>query len=217
MNDFMYQVEEIVYYDNFIIILISIISAVTYIVVYSYFYKRYQNNKTKVSDRFSNALIEGIKNKTLETEADIINLYKGLTNLNSEDTKYRYGFSRFLRAFLVRLVSKDAKELQKLKSEDIVHWKKIISNLIAENDKAHPYADLPETERNILTDIEAYLDNDDSKSTKRKIKELGAIILTRHEEYQKIKWRNKWSVPLSIAGLIWTILYGIVTYYYKMR
>jgi len=199
--------------DHQMLITLSFIAVASYIAIIVFFFLRSLQQKRYKNKAFVNALANGIKNKTVEDKEDIINIYKGLTTSNSEDVKYRFGFSKLLRYFLVKLIANDwGKSSIKLKNEEIMAWKQTITKLIEENDKLSPYADLPEMERNILSDITSYLDNKDIRSTKRKMNELGAIIQTRYEEMKILKYKIKWSVPLSIIGLAWTIIFGLISY-----
>ena len=199
--------------EHQMLITLSFIAIATYIAIMIFFALRFFQKQRYKNKKFIAALAHGIKNKTVEDNDDIINIYKGLTNYNSEDVKYRYGLSKLLRYFLVKLISNDwGKSSIKLKNEEIMIWKQKITKLIDENDKLSPYADLPEMERNILSDITSYLDNKDIRSTKRKMNELGSIIQTRYEEMKILKYKIRWSVPLSIIGLAWTIIFGLISY-----
>jgi len=74
-----------------------------------------------------------------------------------------------------------------------------------------PYANLPDTERTILNDINAFIDSGDYKSVRRKAEELGIVIQTGYVAYKNSEKINKWSVPLAITGLIFTIIFGILS------
>ncbi len=65
---------------------------------------------------------------------------------------------------------------------------------------------------NILNDINVFIANNDIDSVKRKINELAGILQVRNDDIKELKSANKWSVPLSIIGLILTVVFGILSY-----
>jgi hypothetical protein len=200
--------------ENFFIY--SIILAVT-ISLIAYFYTisnlfrpkkesgRIVENKSK---KFYQSLLEGLKTGSITTIDDLINIYKGISDLSSEDLSYRYGLSRRLRTFLVDLISKDIDKT--IDDETIVKWKQQISEFIRINEEISPYADLPSVERNLLNDISAFLEKNDTESTKRKLLELAGMIQARNDDLNKIQSINKYAVPLSIIGLILSIIFGLM-------
>ncbi|AGK61488.1 hypothetical protein Asulf_01505 [Archaeoglobus sulfaticallidus PM70-1] len=138
----------------------------------------------------------------------MVNVYKGVSGLESEDLSYRYGLSKLLREFLVEVISK--KVDRSLDDETIREWKEKITKFIKENEDISPYADLPAAERNILSDITTFLDMGDADAVKRKILELAGMIQARHDDLNRIRSINKWTVPLSVIGLILTVIFGML-------
>lgn len=167
--------------------------------------KQITENKNK---KFCHSLLEGLKTGSITTTDDLINIYKGIAGLSSENLSYRYGLSRYLRTFLVDLISKDIDET--IDDETIVKWKQKISEFIRINEEISPYADLPSIERNLLSDISAFLESGDTESTKRKLLELASMIQARSDDLNKIQNINRYSVPLSIIGMILSIIFGFM-------
>ena len=164
-------------------------------------------------NKFFEALVEGLKMNSLETIDDVTNIYKGVSGLSSEDLSYRYGLSKQLREFLVDIISKNKKLLDdSIDDNTIRDWKERVSGFIQQNEETSPYADLPAAERNILSDISIFLEINDPESLKRKTSELAGMIQARNDDLNRIRNINKWAVPLSIFGLILTILFGILAW-----
>lgn len=166
---------------------------------------RTAENKSK---KFYQSLLEGLKTGSITTIEDLINIYKGISELSSEDLSYRYGLSRRLRKFLVDLISKNIDK--KIDDETLIKWKQQISEFIRINEEISPYADLPSVERNLLNDVSAFIERNDTESTKRKLLELAGMIQARTDDLNKIRSINKYSVPLSIIGIILSIIFGLI-------
>jgi hypothetical protein len=194
-------------------VFLSLFTAIFAVIYFAFFYRFFEKAKEKSSQRknqFFETLTGALRSSTLESHDDLINLYKGVRNLSSDDLTYKVGLSKWLREYLVDLVSK--KIDKQLPEETIIAWKKIISDLIRKNDEISPYADLPAVERNIINDISTYLETNDSSSIKRKLAELASSIQARHDDFMKIKNVNRWSVPLAIVGLVLTAIFGIISF-----
>jgi len=182
---------------------------ITYISLYYFIIRRKRKRRIERKQKFFKALIEGLKTGSITTIDDVVNIYKGVAGLSSEDLDYRYGLSKQLREFLVEIVSKRVDN--SLDNEQIVYWKQKISEFIKKNEEISPYADLPTAERNILSDISVFIEKNDPESIKRKMLELAGMIQARNDDLIRVRNINKWAVPLSIIGLVLTIIFGILT------
>lgn len=130
-----------------------------------------------------------------------MNIYMGIAGFSSEDLSYRFGLSKLLREFLVKVITK--KLDGEIDDETLRSWKKKITEFIKKNEEISPYADLPAPERNLLSDIQLFLERNDINSVKRKILELSAMIQARNDDLNRIRNINKWTVPLSVVGVIY--------------
>lgn len=203
--------------EDYIRLLIFILMIVTYISLYftafHFLVRIKRNRRIERKEKFSKVLVEGLKTGAIETINDVVNVYKGVVGLSSEDLSYQYGLSNQLREFLVDLISKDKKLIDSSLEDDVIRdWKQKISEFIQKNEAISPYADLPAAERNILVDISTFLEKNDTESVKRKTLELAGMIQARNDDLDKIRAINKWSVPLSIFGLILTIIFGVLAW-----
>lgn len=190
---------------NFFVLII----AVAYAFAAAYLLKRIQARKTQHKKDFFETSIRGLLEGTIETTEDLLNIYKGVTNLSSEYSSYGYGLNRWLREIMAQLISR--KIGSELDTQDVIALKNKISDFIITNDKNSPFADLPDSERNILSDLSSYSNNGDRASVFKKINELSIVIQTRYEEQKKLEAQNKWSIPLAIIGLVLTVIFGIIS------
>lgn len=189
--------------------LIGVITGI-YAITASFFLKENRRKKIEKKKEFFEVLKEGLINETIQTPEDLLNIYKGITNLSKEDISYRYGLNKWLREFLAKSIGN---KIEGIKKEDLFKIKEKISFFICYNEKTSPFSDLPDTERNMLTDINSFSDNNDKVALKRKIKELGTIIQTRYDEQKKLEAQTRWSIPLAIIGVILTVIFGVISIY----
>jgi len=181
-------------------------------VTFIYFSVRLMRSKREEGKKkFFKALFEGLKLSSITTLENVINIYKGATGLSSEDLQYRFGLSRHLREFLVELTSKNKSIFgETLDEKKILPWIQKINEVIKKNEEISPFADLPAAERNILTDLLIYAENNDIESTNRKLSELAGLIQGRNDALIKTSKINKWAIPISAIGIVLTIIFGIL-------
>lgn len=160
-------------------------------------------------NKFFKAFLEGLKAGAISTVDDVDNIYKGVRGSSSEDLSYRYNLSKWLKEFLVKLISKEMDE--SIDNNVLVEWNKKISDFIHKIEEASPYSGLPEIERNILTDMSSYLKNDNKDGIERKISEVAGILQARNDDLNKIRNTNKWAVPLAVVGMILTVVFGLLS------
>lgn len=187
----------------------TVIFTVIYAVTASFLLKRIKARRIERKDDFFETAVQGLQDSTIETIDDLINVYKGVTKLSSEDLTYRYGLNKWLREILAKLVGRKISE--NLNIEEVKQLKLKLTEFITANETASPFSDLPDTERNILNDLKTYSNNGDKISIERKISELSSVIQTRYEEQKKLETQNKWSIPLAVIGLILTVVFGILS------
>ncbi len=201
-------VKELLTKENFISVF-TVIFTVVYAFATSYLLKRIKDRRTQRKKDFFEIAIRGLIDGTIETTDDLINVYKGVTNLSSEDLSYRYGLNKWLREILAQLIGR--KIGTELDNATVISLKNKITDFIRTNEQTSPFSDLPDTERNILNDLNNYSNSGDKNSVERKINELSSVIQTRYEEQKKLESQNKWSIPLAIIGLVLTVVFGILS------
>jgi len=171
-----------------------------------------EENKKSLSVKinFFKATLNGLEKGTIDTLEDINNIYEGLGGSTFNDFPHHQDhLSKWLKEFLVELISKEKDE--SLEDEVLKDYHQKISKYIHKIEEESPYSDLSEIERSILTDISTYLENADKENAKRKLSELAGMIRTRSDDLNKIRNTNKWAMGLALAGMVFTIIFGLLT------
>ncbi|MBM7551234.1 hypothetical protein [Thalassobacillus pellis] len=196
-------------FDSYSFVSTLVLALATYVMSFQKLFKVRNERKKKKKENFYKVLDEGLEMETIASLDDIYNLYKGTNNLTLENDNYRFRLNELLREYLVKLHTNDGEKLSK---EKIKEWKDKIDRFIKENEELSPFSELPQADRNIMNDIVAFLEKDDKKSIMRKLDEMSTSIQIRKEYLERIEKQNKWSVPVSIVGLIFTIFFGILSF-----
>jgi hypothetical protein len=189
-------------------IFLSVVVIVTYFIVVFRFMTFSRERRKREKERFFKAIDSAFDLTAIEAFDDVVNLYKGVKGLGSEDLAYRAGLSKWLREYIVRLVENGV-----INKEAIINLqsrKETISSFIATNDQSSPYADLPDLERSIISDISAYIEAKNFDAIHRKLGELGGAIQAREDSLSRIRGLNRWSVPLAVIGLVLTVSFGLI-------
>ena len=197
--------------DVFFVFIIGYLSA--WVAAYFFLVEPKRKKRIERKNKFFKSIIEGLRSGSIITIDDVVNLYKGIAGLSSENLSYRYGLSKQLRELLVAIINKDKKLFDESPNDDIIRdWKEKITEFIQQNETTSPYADIPAAERNVLSDISTFLEMNDPDSVKRKTLELAGMIQARNDDLNRIRNINKWTVPLSIIGLILTLIFGVLAW-----
>jgi hypothetical protein len=149
----------------------------------------------------------GLANGTVTAYEDVVNVYKGIRRLSADDLSYRAGLASFLRELLVEIVSGKIGEQHK----DLVALKEQVTGFLRQAEEEAPFADLPDVERSLISDLVKFAEINDKESLTRKLDELASSIQVRVQEHARSEKLNKWSIPLAVAGLVLTILFGIAS------
>lgn len=169
---------------------------------------RFKTRHAERRNKLFRALLEGMRTGSVCTIDDVVDLYKGIFISDGEVAHSHLGLSTQLRQFLVELLAGtlDAR----LEAERVVEWKGRVSEFIRLSEERSPFEGLPAYERNILRDLNNFIDLGDQGAIKRKLLELGGILHTRIDNLERIRNINRWSIPISMVGLMLTMLFGFV-------
>ncbi|MCT3846070.1 hypothetical protein HZQ52_14675 [Elizabethkingia anophelis] len=205
MNEFL----ELLFNKDRFLSIFTIVFTVVYAFTATFMLRKIRERRLYRKKAFTETFIKGISDNTIETMEDLLNVYSGITQLSPEDLNNKQGLNKWLREILARLIKGDI-------GKDIEHYKLIaiknkITSFINTSEKVSPFSELPDTERNILNDINAYNKVNDNESINRKLNELSSVIVTRYDQQKKIENLNKWSIPIAVVGLILTIIFGILS------
>ncbi len=185
---------------------------IAYAVVLNHLMNRTKDRRKSEEKRFLSALANGINKNIVINFSDVEDIYKGVRKINSSDDELNKArLARWLRGFLLDLVE-DTKDN---KNTNLTKVKEQISLFINKAESASPHAGIPDLERSIVRDIENYLNMQNTDSVKRKLNELVAAIQVREESVNKLQGITKWSVPLSVIGLILTVFFGLMSFVIK--
>lgn len=180
---------------------------VAYAIAVTSLFMRFREYRVKKKRRFFRALLEGFRNGSVCTVEDVIDIYRGIYPTSSGVDHHRYGLSRQLREFLVELISK---RLEHANDDALVlEWKEKLSEFIRVSDAKAPFIDLPPHERNVLEDLSNYIENSDRDGMRRKMLELGGLLRSRLDVLERLQGINRWSIPISIVGLLLTVVFGV--------
>lgn len=200
---------ELLFEKDKILPLFTVIFTVVYAYAATFVLKRIRERRIKRKNTFIETFIVGVSDNTIENSEDLLNIYSGITNLSTEDLTSKQDLNKWLREILAKLINKEVGK--DFTVEHTIAIKSKITEFIKQNETISPFADLPDTERNIINDISTYNRAGDKESVSRKINELSSVIITRHEQQKKIEAANKWSIPLAIIGLVLTVIFGILS------
>jgi hypothetical protein len=169
---------------------------------------RFKGRRAVRRNKLYTALLAGLRNGSVSNIDDVVDLYKGLFVSDGEVLDSQLGLSTQLRQFLVELLAGTLDP--RLEDVTVVEWKGRVSEFIRISEERSPFEGLPPYERNILRDLNNFIDLGDRAAIKRKLLELGGILHTRIDNLNRIRNINRWSIPISMMGLMLTLLFGFV-------
>jgi hypothetical protein len=186
----------------------AVAAIAAYAVAVSKMLNRISERRETEEKRFIKALSSGIKSKVVTEFSDIENIYKGVRSSPGDNEVNRARLAKWLRKYLLQLFEQDADEKN---IESLKMIKQEITAYIKQVEKTSPHVGLPDLERSIVRDIETYLGMDKKDGVERKLDELVTAIQVREESFRKLETTNKWAVPLSIVGLVLTVVFGLIS------
>ena len=187
--------------DELAMILTFVISLYTTIVVFFMINikskKRYRESKLKEA---YNLIKKGIEEATLDNDSDIFLIYKKLAKPYSSYNSY----IDFLESFLI-YVRKTSE------AKNVLTISERISPILEKEREEKPYCNIKDRERRILLAIENAFKKNETSSIKHTLDDLSMIIESNQKALDKARQTNKWSIPISIIGVLLTLfiwLYG---------
>lgn len=166
--------------------------------------KRINKEKEKEEREAFDLLRKGYEQHTLNEKA-IRRIYNKLSS--NLDNLYDYTFVKFLDEFLIYIRNEDTDGKLTNKLEELV-------NPILDKEKEEkPYANINEGERRILLAIEESATQNENISLKRHLTDLSVLIENNQKEKDKADATNKWTIPLSICGVVFTLVFGLYGFF----
>ncbi len=155
-------------------------------------------------------LLKGIEQGTMDEE-NIYRMYNRFNeHLSGTFISFKVPYERFLVSFEIYVREKDKDG--KMTKNVIQILKPILTKIKDEN----PYANVNEGQRRILLSIEDTMKKSSTITTseraaiKHNLNELAVAIEDKQKELSWSKKVNKWTVPISIIGVIATFVFGII-------
>lgn len=167
--------------------------------------KRSHIRKTKrqIDDAF-NLLKRGYEQHTLHEKA--IRLIYNKLSSNFDDL-IEYTFVNFLEDFLDYIRNEDTDGTLINQIEELVY------PILDKEKEEKPYANINEGERRILLAIEESASQNEVTSLKKHLIDLSLLIENNQKEKNKAETTNKWTIPTSICGVIFTLIFGIYGFF----
>ncbi len=183
--------------DEWIVILSSIISIYVAIVAFfmTYLKSKRHYRKSKQEDVYD-LIKKGIEEGTLDNDSDIFLIYKKLAQYNS--------YSDFLESLLIYI-------RKKFDKDTIILVSARITPILDKEREEKPYCNIKDRERRILLAIEEAFKKNETNSIKHTLVDLSMVIESNQNALDKARRTNRWSIPISIIGVLLTLfiwLYG---------
>ena len=172
-----------------------IISAVIslYIAFVLFLITHVKSRKSKQKDAY-NLIQKGIEEGTLDNDSDIFLIYKRL----AQDDYHYNSYADFLESFLVHI----RKNLDK---DSILLISIRITPILNNEREEKPYYNIQDRERRILSAIEDAIKKNETNSIKHTLVDLSMVIESNQKALEKAERTNKWSIPISIVGVLLTL------------
>jgi hypothetical protein len=169
-----------------------------------------KKKRLEAKKKFFETIINGLNLGTIQKLDDVINVYIPIVNIKQENIEFSISLSDYLREFLLELNTNKG-FFKGINAEKIIEWKVKITQFIDDNEKILPSDFLPNVERNLINDLSYSMEIEDKNFAKRKIQEITDFLLYRNEEIYRLKRNGRYTMILSIAGVVLTIVFGYLS------
>ena len=171
---------------------------------------RYPKRRRQAGVKFYELLLKGIKQGTIEEESIYLMYERFNENVYSFFFPNIVSYERFLESFLLYVREKDEDGTL---TKDVTNiLKPILEKIKVEN----PYTNVNEGQRRILLSIEdtmkksSTITDSERAAIRHNLNELAIAIEEKQKKLHQSERLNKWTVPVSIAGVIATIVFGVI-------
>lgn len=190
--------------------ILSVFAAAVGVAAYALFAKQFllrvRERRMRRQAELHSALAQGLSSGTLESVEDLVNVYKGVHGLGADDVSYRAGLGRTLREYLVSLVSDSSRA-----PDDIKTLMNKVNSVLKQIEAESPFVDLPAAERNLIIDVQRFMEAGDPDAAKGKLQDLAGLVEVRQDALERLQASNRWSIPLAVVGLVLTIVFGVIS------
>lgn len=189
----------------------SAIVAVSYGLAVAAIARRLKGLRAKRENAFMEALRNSLEFDELPSFSNVENMYLAATSAASGELVNKSRLATHLRKMILELYAKKRWTDGEVSRSTFARKIELLSEFIAIAEAAAPYGDLPDLERSLIQDAEAFLAGTDYDGVRKKLEELSQAILVREDGFQKLQKLNRWTTALSILGFVSTVSFGLVS------
>ena len=158
---------------------------------------KHKYGKSKLFKLLSNNFEQNI----ITNKEDIMVLINSISREFDND----YSIVSILEDYIVYLSKDEVKE-----NSLLININSKIKEIIEIENQEKPFNRVPSEEKRILKNINENLKNNQLELAKINLQELGSVIATRNIIYIKADKISRWSLPIAIIGIIFTIIFGFL-------
>ena len=170
----------------------------------------FNNLKKKAEGKYYELLLKAIEQGTIE-EDGIRSIYKRFNEkLSNIFISGEISYEEFLESFNFYVIENVKDEV--LTNKVNQKLKPILDTIKEEN----PYADVDERQRRILLSIEETMKNSSTitpgerTAIRHNLNDLAIAFVEKQERLLRSQKLNKWTVPISIVGVLATLVFGVI-------
>jgi len=160
--------------------------------------KQHQKEFFDATDKLTN------RNDSLSINIETIKKIFNSVDRQSKGTLLNYGFINTLEDYSVYLISDTTKNNGNDKFS-------LILKLINEEIEGKPFNNLYAEQKRILFSLQKSINNQDIQTAEYNLNELNDMLIVQNATKEKLEQQTSWSIPLAIAGIILTFIFGIVS------
>ena len=193
----------------FISVLIIIGSILLYKVIMTLFYLFSIQRDKRTTEQYFERLLKCINQQTIDEDILFIT-FKERNNHLYIASGNDFSPEGFLESFLAYAIDHDPNGNYTQKAKEAIN--PILQRLRDEN----PYSKVDERERRVLLSIDdttkksAKLTAGEKSAIKHNLDDLAMALEENQNALEKSKKANKWSIPVSVIGVLLTLIFGIL-------
>jgi len=144
---------------------------------------------------------------TLNKPIELLKYTFNSIDRESKGLLFKYGFVNVLEDYHVYLRTDVKKDISS-KIGYVHHIYEVIS-IIKKELEQEPFTRLPDEQRRILVNLNKAIESDDKELAEINLTQLNDVLRLNQNEMEKLKGQTAWSIPLSIVGLVATLILGL--------
>lgn len=199
------QIEFILYISVVIIIGFILIYKGTLTLIFYFFIQR----DKKITEQYFERLLKCINQQTIDEDILFVTFKERNKNLHIASGN-DFSPEGFLESFLAYAIDHDPNGNFTKKA------KEVINPILQRLKDGNPYSKVNERERRILLSIDdttkksTNLAEGEKAAIKHNLDDMAMALEENQNALEKSKKANKWSIPVSIIGVLLTLIFGIL-------